>query len=550
MSNANADGQIDLPTGWVSASVEDVCQINPPLDRCILNDGVAVNFVPMRAVEPEGGGLIRPESRPYGEVKKGYTSFLSGDVIMAKITPCMENGKTTVVPELSGSVCFGSTEFHVMRPEDGMAARWVASFLLQHETRRAAQRAMAGGVGQMRVPAAFLEAVRVPVAPSAEQERIADALDELLSDLDAGEAALERVRDKLKRYRASVLKAAVEGMLTAEWRKQHPQVEPASELLKRILVERRRLWEEEQLRKFKEKGRQPPKNWTEKYKEPVAADTAKLPSLPAGWCWATLEQLSWSAGYGTSVKCREINKGLAVLRIPNIIGGRVNLNDLKFGPSDYIEPDEDLIRVGDLLVIRTNGSRNLIGRGAVVRDEQTTKLSFASYLIRLRLLPNAALLLWVSLLWDTFHVRRWIETRAATSAGQYNISLGVLETLILPVPPTVEQDAIVEAIEDQLSVIDHLEADFDSQMKSAHALRQAILRHAFTGKLVPQDPRDEPASELLKCIAIEREQRAREAAAAKRSNGRQPLHASMARIPGKAGRTVTKGTINGRIADR
>ena len=185
-----------------------------------------------------------------------------------------------------------------------------------------------------------------------------------------------------------------------------------------------------------------------------------------------------------------------------------------------------------------------------MRDEQTTKLSFASYLIRLRLLPNAALLLWVSLLWDTFHVRRWIETRAATSAGQYNISLGVLETLILPVPPTVEQDAIVEAIEDQLSVIDHLEADFDSQMKSAHALRQAILRHAFTGKLVPQDPRDEPASELLKCIAIEREQRAREAAAAKRSNGRQPLHASMARIPGKAGRTVTKGTINGRIADR
>ena len=166
---------------------------------------------------------------------------------MAKITPYMENGKTTVVPQLPSSICFGSTEFHVIRPEDG-SVRAVDrnSFLLQHETRQAAQRAMTGGVGQMRVPAAFLETVRVPVAPSAEQERIADALDELFSDLDAGVAALERVRDKLKLYRAAVLKAAVEGTLTAEWRKQHRQVEPATELLKRILAERRRRWEEEQ----------------------------------------------------------------------------------------------------------------------------------------------------------------------------------------------------------------------------------------------------------------------------------------------------------------
>src|SRR5690606_15036815 len=111
----------------------------------------------MRAVESEGAGLLRPEVRPYGEVKKGYTAFLSGDVIMAKITPCMENGKTTVVPDLPGSVCFGSTEFHVIRAETGVLARWIAGFLVQHEVRRSAQRAMTGGVGQMRVPTAFLE---------------------------------------------------------------------------------------------------------------------------------------------------------------------------------------------------------------------------------------------------------------------------------------------------------------------------------------------------------------------------------------------------------
>lgn len=163
----------------------------------------------MRSIESEGGGLVRPEVRPYSEVKKGYTSVLSGDVIMAKITPCMENGKTAVVPQVPGQVCFGPTEFHVFRPERGAQSKWIAHFLLQHEPRRLAQRQTTGGVGQMRVPAAFLESIAIPLAPVEEQARIADALDELFSDLDAGVTALERAREKLKLYRASVLKAAV-----------------------------------------------------------------------------------------------------------------------------------------------------------------------------------------------------------------------------------------------------------------------------------------------------------------------------------------------------
>ena len=102
--------------------------------------------------------------------------------------------------------------------------------------------------------------------------------------------ALGRARDKLKLYRASVLKAAVEGALTADWRAQHPHAEPATELLERILVERRRRWEEGQLRKFEERGRAPPKNWKAKYKEPVGPDTTGLPPLPDGWCWVSWEQ--------------------------------------------------------------------------------------------------------------------------------------------------------------------------------------------------------------------------------------------------------------------
>ena len=542
MSQDSDDG---LPSGWVSAPLAELCQINPALDRCVINDAIEVNFVPMRAVETEGAGLVRPELRPYGEVKKGYASFLSGDVIMAKITPCMENGKTTVVPELSGSVCFGSTEFHVIRPETGVLARWIARFLVQHDVRRNAQRAMTGGVGQMRVPAAFLESLRVPIVSTTEQERITEALDELLSDLDAGVAALERVRDKLKFYRAAILKVAVEGALSAKWRTDHPQTGPASELLTRILAERRRRWEEQQLRKFKEKGRELPKNWKAKYKQPASPDTADLPPLPEGWCWASMDQLAWSEGYGTSVKCRETNAGLAVLRIPNIIAGSLSLDDLKFAPPTYVERDDDLVGVGDLLIVRTNGSRMLIGRGAMVRHAPTAPLSFASYLIRLRLVPDPSLLDWLALVWDSALIRRWIEARAATSAGQYNISLGVLKTLAVPLPPTVEQKPIVEMAEGQLSLIDHLESDLAAKLISAQALRQSILREAFSGKLVPQDPNDEPASELLKRIAVEREQRVRDATAAKKVSGHKPQRAAKTR-----GKSTNKKEIgHGRIAD-
>ena len=127
----------ELPLGWVSVPLSAIARINPSLDRSVLNDDVEVTFLPMRAVEAEGGGVRSPEVRRFGEVKKGYTSFLTGDVIMAKITPCMENGKTTVVPDVPGQVCFGSTEFHSIRPEQGVQAKWIAQFLLRHATRRA-----------------------------------------------------------------------------------------------------------------------------------------------------------------------------------------------------------------------------------------------------------------------------------------------------------------------------------------------------------------------------------------------------------------------------
>ena len=500
-----------LPPGWSATPLGEIAAINPPIDRCIIDDDTEVSFVPMRAVAAEGGGLVAPEKRRYREVKKGYTAFRSGDVIMAKITPCTENGKTTVVPDVPGLVCFGSTEFHTIRPEQGVQPEWIEQFLLQHETRRNAQRAMAGGVGQMRVPAEFLKTVRIPVAPTAEQSRIAEALDELFSDLDAGVAALELARDKLKLYRASVLKAAVEGSLTAEWRRRNPQAEPAEELLKRILVERRRRWEKDQINKFREKGKTPPKNWKAKYKEPVAPDTADLPTLPEGWCWATLG------------RCFKVNVGATPRRsIAEFWNGRipwVSSGEVQFG--SIAETREKITEAGlansntrlnpaGSVILNMIGEGRTRGKAGILEVDACNNQNCAAIWVSRTPIAPEYIYYWL--------IYRYEENRKLGSGNnQPAMNKGIVEGIVVPIPSAAEQRAIVEAVEDQLSTITRLESDIESKLEASQALRQATLKHAFNGKLVPQDPKDEPAPKLLAQITTERKAREEKAASAGRS---------------------------------
>jgi type I restriction enzyme, S subunit len=511
MSNRN--GQ--LPRGWELRALPDIAQINPPLDRCVVSDDVEIDFVPMRAVDPEGGGLSRPEVSTYGRMKKGYTPFLAGDVITAKITPCMENGKTCVVPRLAGVACFGSTEFHVIRAESGIDARWISNFLLQHSTRHLAQRQMMGGVGQMRVPTGFLESLKIPIPPSHEQERSLEKLDELLSDLDAGLAALERVRAKLKHYRAAVLKAAVEGTLTAEWRAHHPVIEPACELLTRILAERRRLWEEAQLQKFKDAGKEPPKDWKAKYNMPVAPDTSELSRLPNGWCWASIDQLSILVTDGDHNPPKRINDGVPHLTAKNVNSGRLHLKECTFISAADAEKVFRRYQpeVNDLIVTCVG----TVGRTAIVPD--SFAFSPDRNLAAIRCSRIGPMIQFLQVALDSPQAQHKIAT-ASGSTAQPHLYLGDLRQLIVPLSPLSEQEAIVDAVEDQFSMIDHLETDLDAKLNNAEALRQSILKHAFEGKLVPQDPTDEPASELLKRIAVEREERARQQVAARKTKAK------------------------------
>src|SRR5437773_9322421 len=166
MTQANGN----LPTSWRKAKLGEVCELNPRRSQLSRHDDAPTTFLPMPAIGEGGVGIVRPEVRPYRELRKGYTSFLEGDVLFAKITPCMQNAKHAVARDLTDGIGFGSTEFHVLRPCDKIISEWIHYFLLQPSLLADASRHFTGAVGQQRVPDDYLATVEIPL-PSLEDQR-------------------------------------------------------------------------------------------------------------------------------------------------------------------------------------------------------------------------------------------------------------------------------------------------------------------------------------------------------------------------------------------
>jgi len=200
-----------LPDNWVDVTLIEVARINPTIDKSTYVDDLDVSFVPMPAVEAETGKIDVSQIKRFGEVKKGYTPFLQHDVLFAKITPCMENGKVAVAPELRNDIGFGSTEFHVLRAYEGIVPHYLYYFVSSKAYRYDAEHNMTGAVGQKRVPTSYIEKSNIPIPPTNEQKRIVAKIEELFSELDKGIENLKTAREQLKVYRQAVLKHAFEG---------------------------------------------------------------------------------------------------------------------------------------------------------------------------------------------------------------------------------------------------------------------------------------------------------------------------------------------------
>src|SRR5947209_8755210 len=161
----------DLPQGWTRTTLGEIAHINRR-DTALrdLSDGLLVSFVPMAAVDAERGTITWQEERPLSEVRKGFTSFSDGDVLFAKITPCMENGKAAVAHGLKNGCGFGSTEFHVLTPRDSVSSKWIFYFVRQQSFREDAKARFSGTAGQLRVPGSFLAHYPIALPPAAEQQ--------------------------------------------------------------------------------------------------------------------------------------------------------------------------------------------------------------------------------------------------------------------------------------------------------------------------------------------------------------------------------------------
>ena len=464
-----------IPESWAWKQLDEVAEINPTLDRDQIEEDISVSFVPMKRVEELSGHIDLSETRPISEVASRYTYFAEGDVIFAKITPCMENGKTAIAEGLENGVGFGSTEFHVVRPSDDLLDSWAFYYLIQEGFRRDAKRRMTGSAGQKRVPTGYMEKIQLPVPPLSEQGRIVAKIEELFSELEAGVADLKRAKKQLQRYRQSVLQAAVEGRLTKDWREER-DTESADKLLSRAD-------EAEETNKYKKRGKM------------TSLDDAYTYPLPQGWAWAQVGDVAKNIRYGTSEKATKQDSGLPMLRMGDISDGKLHFDDLKYLPAGAQLKDDLILEDGDVLFNRTN-SAELVGKTAVYKSSHQ-KATYASYLVRAKLYTgvyNPDLLAYYI---NSAQGRQYIASVTSQQVGQANVNATKMSSMPLPIPPYEEQREIVNEVERLLSVADEATQTVEREIKRAERLRQSILKRAFSGQLVEKEKRSGKVGETL-----------------------------------------------------
>lgn len=345
------------------------------------------------------------------------------------------------------------------------------------------------------------------LAPKNEQSRIVDKLEELFSELEEGVKELKAAQTKLSQYRQSLLKSAVEGSLTQQWRAENSaQVQETGEqLLARILKQRREQWRQQKLAEFAEKGKTPPKNWQEAYPEPVQPDTTDLPKLPEGWVWASLDMLGdivSGVTKGTKRKAEIEMREVPYLRVANVQRGFLDLDEIKTILATESDIKKYTLMPGDIL-FNEGGDRDKLGRGWVWYGEVDNCIH-QNHVFRMRAFVTDLVPEFISHHGNTFG-KLWFQNAGKQTTNLASINKGILQKFPVPLAPAVEQKRIIELLEEELTLLAKQEEYTLAALTASEAQRKNILKSAFSGQLVPQDPNDEPASVLLEKIKRERE---------------------------------------------
>jgi len=483
-----------LPAGWVwcelgallasiKAGKSFSCNPRMPHDHEI--GVVKVSAVTWGTYQEDESKTVEDKARhdPSLMVQRGDFLFSRANTI-ALVGACVIAEKVTKPIMLSDKIL----RFRFKAPVD----RWVLYGLRTMHGRSEIERLATGNQDSMRnIGQGRIRSIRFPLAPLPEQRRIVAAIEQHFSRLDAAVVTLERVKVKLGHTRASVLKAAVEGSLVpseaALARQRAGDYEPAAMLLERILVERRRKHDEAQVGAKRKK----------KYKEPVEPDVDGLPGLPEGWTWATADSLSEaqrSITYGVVKLGPETPGGVRTLRSSNVRNLRLEVAYVKpIQPGIAANYKRTSLVGGEVLVT----VRGTLG-GVVVVPASCKGFNISREVAMLALVapvvgPCCARFI------ASPPLQRWMmrRTKGITYRG---VNIETLKRLPVPLPPLAEQHRIVAEVDRQLSVLDEVGRLVDTNLARCARLRQAILKRAFEGRLVPQDPEDEPASVLLERI--------------------------------------------------
>ena len=398
----------------------------------------------------------------------------------------------------------GSTLVRINFPEieNNYAYYFLQSKYLEINTR-------AKGSGTPHVDPALLWNYELPIAPLNEQKRIVAKMEELFSELDKGIESFKTTQEQLKVYRQAVLKHAFDGNLTADWReKNKDKLENAEELFVRIEKEREAHYQQQleewnsAIKAWAETGRdgkKPTKPNQPTKLIPITSDN--LPNIPAGWIWAKYGDLCSLIRNGISKK-PEGDVGTKIFRISAVRPMEFDLEDIRYINNSSGEFNDYYLKAGDLVFTRYNGSRAYVGVCAEYKSDGSHL--YPDKLIRTQLGTFSTLPGYIEKAVNSGASRHFLEKRIRTTAGQSGISGSDIKNIPVPVCEPKEQKLIQERVDAKLSNISQLLADIDQNLARSEALRQSILKKAFLGQLVEQDPNDEPASALLERIKGEK----------------------------------------------
>ncbi|UBF28714.1 restriction endonuclease subunit S [Kovacikia minuta CCNUW1] len=454
-----------LPKGWIIVRVEDVITLNPRND---CDDSTEVGFVPLQLLGVRFRDHHAFEQRLWAEVKRGYTHFANGDVLLARITPSFENGKAGIARGLPNGLGAGSTEYFVCRPLTGVV---IPEYLLAHfKTTRFlidGEHVMSGASGHKRVPKQYLLNSEFPLAPFNEQKRIVKKLDELLVRLDACRERLDRASRIIKRFRQAVLDAATSGQLTEDWRTEQQALDSDDGI-------------EEELTEFN-------------FRDAACFDSFRFPT---SWNISRLGEIAEIAGGITKDSKKQVptDEELPYLRVANVQRGFLDLSEIKTIRVPQNRVEELLLNRGDIL-FNEGGDIDKLGRGWVWNGE-IERCTFQNHVFRVRLYNKLFEPKFFSWYGNSRGANYFLSVgKQTTNLASINKSL--LSALPVVIPPAAEQQEIVRQVELLFAYADRLETHYQDVYAQVEQLVPTLLSKAFRGELVLQNSNDEPASILL-----------------------------------------------------